>query len=83
MPLRSKIACGNYRVRVNRGKVRVHCGVCGYCGEIPPLGARRLASRLMGPRGRFEIYAPRAERQRLAGLLTAAADRAIRHKINR
>jgi len=78
---RLKPTCGNYRVRINRGMVRVYCGLCGYCGELPPLGARRLAARLTGPLGRFEVPAPISERKRLAALLIAAAERASRHKI--
>lgn len=65
--------CGGYEVDRIGGKVIVQCARCGPCGTFPPEGALELAAVLVGPLGRFETTAPRAERLRLAELLRAAA----------
>lgn len=65
--------CGSYTVRIHRDRIIVNCAICGDAGRLSPNGARSLATELRGPLGRFQTTAPRAERLRLASLLTAAA----------
>lgn len=69
-------ACGGYRVRCHRGRVRVWCRSCGFAGELAPRSARRLARELTGILARFVVAAPRADREQLAEILVRAAARA-------
>ncbi len=78
------LGCGGFTVDIKAGGtarrpsttfwIFVNCQRCGNYDRFSALEARALAAVLAGPFGRFETPAPRAERIRLAGLLTAAAE---------
>lgn len=61
-----------FRVRRVRGKIRISCATCEYKEDLSPTGARRMAKEIRTQRSNdTEPF----ERNRLARLLEAAADR--------
>lgn len=66
--------CGGYQVAWDNGELVVTCQVCGP-SRVSEAGARRLVDPLLGllgPFGRFKAHASRAEREKLARLISEA-----------
>ena len=68
--------CGDFRVRLRKGRVVIWCREHGRTGDFTPRQAKRFAAYLNGPLGRFYIDAERADRLSLAQQLIDVARRA-------